>query len=88
MTDTKKKETETFDPKLLKKASDMSEKQLAEFVKAARAERKKRKDEKKKDFSIAAGKIVLKFIKDIEGDKFPEDFKKEILTIYDKFLKE
>ncbi len=38
MTDGKKKETENFDPKLLQKASDMSEKQLAAFVKAAKGE--------------------------------------------------
>jgi hypothetical protein len=81
-----KNEGPQFDEKLLQKAAGMDEKQLTAFVKAAKAERKKKKEEVKQNFSIAAGKVVLKFMKDIEGDKFPEDFKKEILTIKEKML--
>jgi len=81
-----KNESQKFDQKLLQKAAEMSEKELAEFVKAAKAERKKKKDEVKQHFSNAAGKIVLKYMKDIEGDKFPEDFKIEILAIREKNL--
>ena len=81
-----KNESEKFDQKLLQKAAEMSEKELTEFVKAAKAERKKMKDEAKQNFSNAAGKIVLKYMKDIEGGKFPEDFKNEMLAIRDKNL--
>jgi len=76
-----------FDEKLLQKASDMSEKELAEFVKAAKSARKKKKDEQKKSFSKAAGKIVLKHLKEIESGTMSEEFKNAILSTRDKFLK-
>jgi len=87
MTDVKKTKTPAaFDPQLLKRVSALSEDQLADFMKAAKQEIKKKKAEKKKSFEAAAGKIVIKFIKEIEGDKFPENFKKEILSIRDKII--
>jgi ribosomal protein S25 len=91
MTSGKQKKTKdgnpVFDEKLIQKAADMSEKDLTAFVKAARAERKKKKDDMKQNFCIAAGKYILKILDDVNTDKFPEDFKKEIMAIHDKFLK-
>ncbi len=81
-----KNEGPQFDEKLIQKAAGMNEKELAAFIKLAKAERRKKKEEVKQNFAIATGKIVLKFMKDIEGGKFPEDFKKEILTIKEKML--
>jgi hypothetical protein len=83
-----KDESPKFDTKLINAAADMSEKQLAEFVKVAKAERRKKKEELKQNFCIAAGKHIFKILNDIKTDKFPEDFKKEIMAIHDKFLKE
>lgn len=91
MTNGKQKKTKDenpiFDEKLIQKAADMTDKDLAAFVKAARAERKKKKDVMKQNFCIAAGKYILKILDDVKTDKFPEDFKKEIMAIHDKFLK-
>jgi hypothetical protein len=36
---------------------------------------------------MAAGKYKLKILDEVKTDQFPEDVKKEILTIHDKFLK-
>jgi hypothetical protein len=36
---------------------------------------------------MAVGKYNLKILDDVKTDQFPEDFKKEILTIHDQSLK-
>jgi hypothetical protein len=83
---TTKNENPEFDEKLLKKVSTLSDQDIAALVKAAKAEKKKKKAELKENFSKAAGKIVLKYLKDIERNNFPENFRKEVLSARDKIL--